>query len=246
MMRKFGMILGVAGMVAFIGACSDDSGGTPGKKDGGSIRLDQGGGGGNEGGVPTPDTGGGTDENCTEVMTCVSKCQDATCIAGCISKGTADAQTKANALISCQQNAFQGSCSGDCATPSSSACQACVSAACKTESDACLGGGGTPEAGFGDVCNQTTPCTNASTQCITLQGSTSGNGFCTKSCSNSGGLCPNSPANTQAFCLLGDGSGNNFCAFLCEVQGQKYDCPTGLTCSTTDNPPGSGQFACEP
>jgi hypothetical protein len=244
MMRKFGMILGVVGMFAMVGACSDDSGSNP------PIRLDGGGGGDTGGGgnldngIPNPDTGGGNTQSCTEVLQCAAQCTDQNCIANCVSKGTADAATKFNALNACLQSAGTGACASDCSNPQSSACTACLQTTCKTEQDACLGGGGTPEAGFGDRCNQQKPCPTGMTCAIVQQGAT--DGFCTKPCQTIGELCPNAPTGTQAACTLSDGQGGNFCGFLCKAQGQTWSCPSDLACSTTEDQPGSGQFSCAP
>ncbi|MCA9667072.1 MAG: hypothetical protein KC503_15850 [Myxococcales bacterium] len=103
-----------------------------------------------------------------------------------------------------------------------------------------------PTAGFGDVCDQTTPCPTGLT-CLQTQGAAAG--FCSKPCTNSGAQCPGAPTGTAAFCVaqVQTSSGTQtFCAFICMAQGQTFTCPSTLKCATTDNPPGSGQFGCEP
>ncbi len=107
---------------------------------------------------------------------------------------------------------------------------------------------GTPSAGFGAICSQTTPCADASMICAMLQGATSG--FCTKECTNSGQECPGAPTGTKAFCIAQIQT-KTYCAFLCGAKDQSgnpvtWPCPTGLKCDTAENPPGSGQKACIP
>lgn len=232
MIRNFGIILGMASLFA-LGACGDDSGTTP-KNDKGGIRLD--------GGGPTPDTGTTNTETCSQLVTCAAACQDQTCIAACVAKGTPAAQTAFTALETCLSGAIAGACKADCTSATDPKCGPCLQTACATEYDVCAGGTGSPDAGFGDKCDQATPCTNSAMTCLTSQGATSG--YCTKTCTNSGQQCSGAPSGTAAFCIASTGT-ETFCAFLCKAQGQEWTCPSTLACSSTENPPSSGQFGCE-
>lgn len=237
MIRNFGVILGIASLFA-LGACGDDSGTTP-KNDKGGIRLDGGGPTPDNGGI-VPDTGSVADQTCTQILTCAAKCQDATCIAACVANGTPKAQTDFNAYLGCLDTAAAGSCASDCATPSAPACQTCVQAACKSESDVCAGGTGQPDDGFGDVCDPTNnPCKNTALTCQMLQGG--GAGFCTKKCDSLGPPCPGAPTGLASYCFIQDQSQQYWCGFVCKIGGQEYPCPTGLTCGAEQQ----GQAVCQ-
>jgi hypothetical protein len=103
--------------------------------------------------------------------------------------------------------------------------------------------GGGSLAGWGDVCNTTTACTNKSMVCA---GTSSTAGFCTMTCTNSPGECPGYASGQIAMCLLSDGKTppTVACGFLCLLQGKSYTCPGQLKCDTVENPPGSGQKFC--
>jgi hypothetical protein len=99
------------------------------------------------------------------------------------------------------------------------------------------------------------PCTvGDDTTCATglfcLQGPAGGTvGFCTKTCpATSSAQCPGTPPGTAAFCVVTtvDAQGDKGCAFACKEGSQTYACPGALTCETTEDPPGSGQYLCLP
>jgi hypothetical protein len=99
---------------------------------------------------PTGDLGSGAagSKTCAELDTCVMSCADTdtTCFNNCMVQGTADAQTKMNALEQCGNAAFSGSCATSCADPSAKACGDCISTACATQVQACLGNTTSPTA----------------------------------------------------------------------------------------------------
>ncbi|MBU0608833.1 MAG: hypothetical protein KKI08_13180 [Armatimonadetes bacterium] len=237
MTSKLGLIIGMAGMMALLGACSDDSGTKP-KVDQGPIRIDTGGGHDKGGGG---DTGTAADQTCSQLLVCASKCSDATCIAACVATGTAKAKTDFGAVDACltKEGTGTGACAADCADPKDPKCTPCLQTACKSEFDVCAGGTGQPDAGFGDLCDQQTPCTNAAMQCTTLQGGTAG--FCTKKCDSLGPICPGAPAGLAAYCFIKDQANQYWCGFICKIGGQTYPCPTHLTCGAENQ----GQAACQ-
>jgi hypothetical protein len=104
-----------------------------------------------------------------------------------------------------------------------------------------------PISNFGDPCTQASPCP-PHLRCVTFQGAS--DGFCTVTCSPQGGVCGGAPAGTLAACVaeIDDGQGGTLdvCGYLCGAVGQVFNCPTSMTCSTTQDPPGSGQFPCNP
>ena len=257
MFRNAGLILATIGALALAMGCGDDDpkkkatgGGGVQLDGGGGVTLDQGGGGTQDtGGGGNQDTGGGTGKNCAGISSCAGSCSDAACLQKCISQGTADGQKKFNSLYACIQKVAAGSCKSKCATPSSKTCTDCIQAACKAEYTACGSGGSTGTAGFGDACGQTTGgCKSGLTCAITQKGASKG--FCSQKCTNSGKACTGAPSGTEAYCLLSDGKGTNYCVFLCKYKtssGSKtVPCPTQLTCGTTENPAGSGQYSCVP
>jgi hypothetical protein len=248
MFKKVAMCFGLVGVLAFAASCGDDS--EKPKTDGSSIYLD--------GGTDLPvgydytvyldgntqlDTGP-SDLDCAGIVKCFTECTqgDTACQQGCVSKGTSDAQAKFNAYAQCLQTAGQGTCQSKCSDPQSKDCLDCLEAECKNEIDACMGGGGPPEAGFGDFCDSSTPCQGTLT-CFPMK--SSGEGFCTKQCSNTGQMCTGSPAGTQAFCIFPGQTGGTYCGFLCKADAQTWSCPSTLQCATEPNPPGSTQFPCE-
>lgn len=73
-------------------------------------------------------------ESCLMVVSCVQKCADQSCANTCLDKGTAMAQTKANALINCIKGQCLGTVDGGaaaCSSPfdQSDACKACQTTA---------------------------------------------------------------------------------------------------------------------
>lgn len=255
------MILVAASLLAF--GCGSSSktktdGGTNDK--GGTIKIPDGGGGntdsgvtpGREGGVVPGDQGTPQQLSCIQIVQCVSKCgADQTCATQCISQGTTEAKAQIQALAQCIDTAVKGACAAPCADPQSKACQDCVLPACKAEQDACAGTGGPATDGFGDACDPA-----AATACKTglecKPTTDPAKGFCTKACTNAGETCPGAAAGQLAACVLGyDGDPNTYCAFLCQLKDntggtQSFTCPSTLTCSATDDPPGSGQKGCDP
>lgn len=253
MKNKLTIMLGLAGALA-LAACGSDKDpprgdGGPGADKGG-ISIPDGGTLPPDGGTLPPDSGGQTGLTCPEIMQCVQNCAgDQTCAQGCVGQGTVDAQAKINAVATCVQGASQGACKDKCPTLEAPECDPCISQACKAETDACLGGGGPAQEGFGDGCDLAAPQCKTGFTCIGVQGGTEGKGFCTKGCTNAGALCDGAPAGTLAACVLGPApgqQGSNSCAFLCEVGGKQHTCPSTLTCSQTEQPPSSGQKPCLP
>jgi hypothetical protein len=102
---------------------------------------------------------------------------------------------------------------------------------------------------FGQPCQVDQP-TSCQSGLFCLQGPNGGNnGFCSKTCPpNSGAACPGAPAGTAAYCVVTDVDlqGDKGCAFVCKEGTETYTCPGTLTCQTTEDPPGSGQYLCLP
>ncbi len=95
-------------------------------------------------------------------------------------------------------------------------------------------------AGWAESCAGTTkPCPSAFT-CVTYGGKS----FCTQGCPKVGAACTGTPAGTYAGCLIKMSDGTYTCAFLCKTKSASYACPPTMTCSTTENPAGSGQHPC--
>ena len=90
--------------------------------------------------------------------------------------------------------------------------------------DICLCGN---YAKFGEICDDDVKC-DTSLFCGNF-GSAASKGFCSKYCSNSGGLCTGAPFGTEARCNL-NVSGQTACGFTCDLLGL---CPTGLRCDFT-------------
>lgn len=100
---------------------------------------------------------------------------------------------------------------------------------------------------FGDTCAKKADCKTNMTCAITQKGATKG--FCSKTCTTATQPCTGSPTGTKSFCLLSAGS-LNYCVFLCKYKesnvAKTAPCPPQLTCGTTDDPVGSGQYQCIP
>ncbi len=185
-------------------------------------------------------------KTCVELWTCAQGCtSEGACIWACVAQGTAQAQKDFNGLFVCTQAAVKGSCKTSCGNPKDSQCSNCLMGACATESAAC--GGDVPETGFGDRCSATSPCKNPKMTCLPIAwGGGTAKSFCTMSCTNPGGLCPNAPVGTMAGCILTTDNAEYFCGFLCKLDTQTWNCPATLTCATAPNPPESEQFYCTP
>lgn len=100
----------------------------------------------------------------------------------------------------------------------------------------------TTSGGFGAKCHSASPCA-AGLTCVAI-GQSAAAGFCTKTCPASAKTCSGGPAGTQPACILSDKKGNHYCVFICKTGTASYPCPKTLTCSTSANPPGSGQHVC--
>ncbi len=104
-------------------------------------------------------------------------------------------------------------------------------------------------AGFGDPCTVGDDAT-CDEGLLCLQGPSGGKiGFCTKTCpKTSSAPCSGAPEGTFAACVVTDvdQSGDKGCAFACAVASKTFSCPGSLKCSTTEDPPGSGQKLCLP
>ena len=100
---------------------------------------------------------------------------------------------------------------------------------------------------LGDLCYAKSPCA-AGMGCLSQSNPTLG--FCSKPCTKKLALCTGSPPGTASYCTITDSKNNYYCGFLCGLAsgGKTYtfQCPSTLKCSTTANPPGSGQYACVP
>lgn len=244
MLRNFTAALTMASLL-LLGACGDDDGDKP----DGPITLVDGSTPNQDGGVQQ-DTGAGNTLDCLGIVTCVSSCgaTDMACYNACVAQAK-DQQTSTTftALENCLNTAGTTTCATACSNPSSNDCLTCIQGECSAEVTACQGGGGTPEAGFGKVCNQTTPCDTGYSCILLSSGATAG--VCTKTCDNFNppGLCTGAPTGTVAACVLGDTGGTaHYCAFICKSSQGENPCPSELTCGTTENPPSSGQYFCEP
>lgn len=96
---------------------------------------------------------------------------------------------------------------------------------------------------YGEVCDSTKKC-EAGLDCLYLKTSAP-KGYCSAKCTNSLQQCTGTPAATTAYCLFAMGS-FEYCVFLCKKNTTIYSCPTHLKCGANPNPPGSGQYICEP
>lgn len=186
------------------------------------------------------------DKTCGELWTCAQGCvSDGACIWACVAQGTAQAQKDFNGLFVCTQDAVKGSCKTSCGNPKDSQCLTCLMGACATEVVAC--GGDMPEPGFGDRCSASSPCKNPKLKCAPASLDDSpAKSFCTMSCTNPGGPCPNAPLGTSAACIFQVDANKYECGFLCKFNGQTWPCPATLTCATKPTPQGSQEFLCFP
>lgn len=175
-------------------------------------------------------TGSCGDAKCEGVETCTSCEEDCgKCPSNC-----GDAKCEGDeTCTSCEQDC--GKCPSSCGDGNCDAGETCTS--CESDCGRC------PAAGlYGAVCSAAAPCDTGFT-CLQTTGATKG--FCSKLCTGTGTPCTGGPVGTMSFCIATVGT-QTFCAFLCRVPGQTFNCPTALRCATTENPPGSGQFGCEP
>jgi hypothetical protein len=247
MSKNYSVIFALSFVFAL--GCSDDSGF---QSNDGSVRID--GGAGQDGAAKDGSTSADAAAalSCAEVLSCANQCgQDTACANACILRGSAEAQVKLNAINACfsKEAGTGGSCATECKDQKAPACSTCLVKACDKERVECLGGGGPAEAGFGDACNPAASTCKNGLVCAPASATT---GFCSKTCTNQGGLCQGAASGQQAACVYGVQDQNKnvtiYCAFLCSAQGGSptFDCPSALQCATQDNPPGSGQKMCMP
>ncbi len=101
---------------------------------------------------------------------------------------------------------------------------------------------------FGSSCSAKKTC-SGSFLCVIL-GSASTKGYCTKTCATMSKACSGGSSGTKPYCILKDQKGKYYCVFLCKwgkgSSAVKAPCPKDLTCASTENPPGSGQYVCMP
>lgn len=102
---------------------------------------------------------------------------------------------------------------------------------------------------FGSICSATAYC-SASYSCVVI-GAGASKGFCTKTCPTMTQQCTGGPSGTQPYCILKNSSTSKYyCVFLCKwgtgSSTSTAACPKDLTCDTSQNPPGSGQYVCIP
>lgn len=94
---------------------------------------------------------------------------------------------------------------------------------------------------FGRACQMGKPCPEDQqgypNLCVSVEGATAGQGFCTRSCNAQGGgpECYGVPNGQWAACMLGgakkDGGPEiNYCVFLCESPQGKWVCPPTQRC----------------
>lgn len=94
---------------------------------------------------------------------------------------------------------------------------------------------------FGRACQLGKPCPNDQegypNLCVGTEGSTAGQGFCTRTCNAQGGgpECYGVPNGQWAACMLGGekkdgGPTTNYCVFLCAAPQGKWTCPATLRC----------------
>jgi hypothetical protein len=81
-------------------------------------------------------TGGSTAWTCQQIRTCVFDCTSDTCLQGCAAKGSADAQTKFEALRACTAK----TCTPDTDVNCECAEQCLDGGSCFAEVEACLAG----------------------------------------------------------------------------------------------------------
>lgn len=95
---------------------------------------------------------------------------------------------------------------------------------------------------FGRACQMGSACPKDQegypNLCVSLEGATAGQGFCTRSCNAQGGgpECYGVPNGQWAACMLGgpkkDGGPEiNYCVFLCESPQAKWTCPPTQRCA---------------
>lgn len=211
-----------------------------GPPDAGSVTLDGGGSKLDTGGATLDGATGGW--SCGQISACAAKCTNSTCLASCVSKGSADGQKKFTALRKCTLGAMAGSCKSLCAGGSSPACTKCQQTACSTEYNACSGLTGS--AGYGELCGGLVGC-KSGLICIQIQGGSTSTGFCTKTCpaSSAGDPCTGHSSGQMSFCGLHNTAKTTFyCVFLCKAVGGSWSCPPKLKCG----PPSQGQAICGP
>lgn len=101
---------------------------------------------------------------------------------------------------------------------------------------------------FGSSCAAGSIC-SASFSCVFL-GAGATKGYCTKTCASMQKPCTGGPSGTQPYCILKDQNNKYYCVFLCKwgtgSAAVTAPCPKDLTCSTSENPPKSGQYVCMP
>ena len=259
MYRRLSISLGCALSLSLSVACSDSTekkpvggvdrgtqtgadSGTPGG-DRGAIVLGDGGQTGN-GDAAAPDV----DKSCIGIMMCAQKnCTgtDQVCLTTCIAAAEAEQQKLFYAFVGCAQGALAGTCKAQCAADQSSAeCNMCAGTACENELLTCGGGGGTPEPGFGDLCDPQTECATGF-ECMAIAKGAA-KGICTKACTNLGGYCPGAAEGQVAMCAysMPNSPNDGRCGFACKDPnfGEKA-CPTGMVCGTASQ---QGVSFCEP
>jgi hypothetical protein len=98
-----------------------------------------------------------------------------------------------------------------------------------------------PSSGWGESCSATAPCPNLFT-CVSYAGKS----YCTQNCATLGAKCTGVPVGSYGACLVKMADSSLACAFLCKTKTGTFTCPGALSCSTTENPAGSGQYPCLP
>jgi len=165
----------------------------------------------------------------------------ATCPQDCPAPCT-KGQTKCggpSTLVYCDNGTWKSStCQSICTLLGYGYSSGCKANPQKGGKEVCFCGGG-----YGDHCAAAQPC-GSGLACIQFMSGS----FCTQTCPNNLQECTSgkpAPKGTKAFCVL-PYNGKNYCAFLCKTSSGSWSCPSGLTCASRDNPPGSGQYVCEP
>jgi hypothetical protein len=95
--------------------------------------------------------------------------------------------------------------------------------------------------GWGESCSATQVCPTGFV-CVAYGGKS----FCTQNCTTAGTKCSGTPAGTYAACLIKMSDGTRACAFVCKSKTGTFTCPGAMTCSSTEDPPASGQYPCLP
>lgn len=174
---------------------------------------------------------GETVDNCPLDCKCGDgKCElpetEATCPSDCKPTGCTDGTTQCvgtDTLKFCDKGVWKTElCTSICTSGNYDYTTGCKLST-QSNKEVCICG---KYATFGGICNATEKCQTGLT-CVSF-GSGATDGFCTKTCTNTGYSCPGAPLWTQATCAQDTVGGQHVCIFDCDFL---TDCPKGLHCN---------------